>query len=55
MNPAIQEGLPMEIGTILKQTRKRQGLSQKELSDGICAQSMLSAVENNQYTPMRNC
>ncbi|AFS01004.1 helix-turn-helix domain-containing protein [Lentilactobacillus buchneri] len=41
----------MEIGTILKQTRKRQGLSQKELSDGICAQSMLSAVENNQYTP----
>ncbi len=41
----------MKLGAILKQVRNQQGLSQKELSEGVCSQSMLSAIENNQYTP----
>jgi len=41
----------MQLGITLKTIRKQQGLSQKEVCRGICAQSMLSAIENNQYTP----
>lgn len=40
-----------ELGTILKHTRQSQRLTQKQLADGICSQSMLSAIEQNQYTP----
>lgn len=41
----------MSLGTTLKQVRKRQGLSQTTVATGICAQSMLSAIENDRYTP----
>lgn len=41
----------MSLGTTLKQARKRQGLSQATVATGICAQSMLSAIENDRYTP----
>lgn len=41
----------MKLGSTLKKIRKQQHLSQKEVSEGICAQSMLSAVENDQYVP----
>lgn len=39
------------LGTVLKELRKQKGLTQKELADGICAQSMLSAIENDVYIP----
>lgn len=39
------------LGSILHNTRIQQHLSQKEIADSICSQSMLSAIEHNQYTP----
>lgn len=39
------------LGTVLKELRKQKGLTQKELAEGICAQSMLSAIENDVYIP----
>ncbi|KRM06048.1 DNA-binding helix-turn-helix protein [Liquorilactobacillus ghanensis DSM 18630] len=41
----------MQLGNSLRKIRKEQGLTQKEICRGICAQSMLSAIENNQYIP----
>ncbi|WP_407886443.1 helix-turn-helix domain-containing protein [Levilactobacillus sp. N40-8-2] len=41
----------MSLGATLKHVRKQQGRSQKDVADGICAQSMLSAIENDRYTP----
>lgn len=41
----------MSLGTTLKQVRQRQGRSQAQVAEGICAQSMLSAIENDRYTP----
>lgn len=42
------------LGSVLKELRKEKGLTQKELADGICAQSMLSAIENDVYVPNAN-
>lgn len=39
------------IGSILKQQRQSQKLSQVQVADGICSQSMLSAIEHDRYTP----
>ncbi|WP_367294998.1 helix-turn-helix domain-containing protein [Levilactobacillus yonginensis] len=41
----------MSLGTTLKQVRQQQHRSQKNIATGICAQSMLSAIENDHYTP----
>ncbi|WP_203641192.1 helix-turn-helix transcriptional regulator [Levilactobacillus andaensis] len=41
----------MSLGTTLKQVRRQQHRSQKDVAAGICAQSMLSALENDRYTP----
>jgi len=41
----------MSLGTTLKQVRQHQHRSQKTVAAGICAQSMLSAIENDRYTP----
>ena len=41
----------MTLGTALKQARKAQQLNQKQAARGICAQSMLSAIENDRYVP----
>lgn len=40
-----------KIGTLVKDIRKDQHMTQKALADGICSQSMLSAIENNEYLP----
>lgn len=40
-----------QLGISLKKIRKQQKLSQKEVASGICAQSMLSAIENGKYMP----
>ncbi|MCH4123419.1 MAG: helix-turn-helix domain-containing protein [Levilactobacillus sp.] len=40
-----------QLGTILKETRLQQHLSQQAVATGICAQSMLSAIENGQTMP----
>jgi len=39
------------LGITLKEARLAQHLSQRAVAQDICAQSMLSAVENGQYTP----
>lgn len=41
----------MQLGGTLKKIRKQQGLSQKEVCEDICAQSMLSAIEHDRYVP----
>jgi len=41
----------MSLGQTLKQTRRAQHLSQRQVVTGICAQSMLSAIENERYVP----
>ncbi|MFC6208112.1 helix-turn-helix transcriptional regulator [Levilactobacillus tongjiangensis] len=41
----------MSLGSTLKQVRQQQHRSQKDIATGICAQSMLSAIENDHYTP----
>lgn len=40
-----------QLGISLRRIRKQQNLSQKEVSSGICAQSMLSAIESGKYMP----
>lgn len=42
------------LGTVLKELRKEKGLTQQELAQGVCAQSMLSAIENDVYIPNAN-
>lgn len=42
------------LGTVLKEVRKSKGFTQQELAQGVCAQSMLSAIENDVYTPNAN-
>jgi len=42
------------LGTVLKELRKEKDFTQKELAQGICAQSMLSAIENDVYVPNAN-
>lgn len=44
----------MEIGTKIKYYRKSKGLTQKDLSEGICSQGMLSQIEKNRHTPNLN-
>ncbi|MFD1472114.1 helix-turn-helix transcriptional regulator [Companilactobacillus mishanensis] len=39
------------LGTTIRNVRVNKKMSQKNLADGICAQSMLSAIENDKYTP----
>lgn len=38
----------------IKKRRKDLGISQEELSEGLCAVSTLSRIENNQQNPSRN-
>lgn len=39
------------IGQVLKEFRKEHGMTQKDLSKGICSQSVLSRIENNEEIP----
>lgn len=39
------------FGTVLKETRLEQRLSQKKLAADICSQAMLSRIENNEVIP----
>ncbi|MBK3494755.1 helix-turn-helix transcriptional regulator [Viridibacillus sp. YIM B01967] len=41
----------MDIGTKIRSLRLSKGVSQKELSEGICSQGMLSQIEKNKHTP----
>jgi transcriptional regulator with XRE-family HTH domain len=43
--------MEITIGSILKQTRQSQHLTQKAVADGICSQAMLSSLENDKYIP----
>ncbi|MCC7666444.1 helix-turn-helix transcriptional regulator [Liquorilactobacillus satsumensis] len=40
-----------QLGISLKKRRNQLNFSQKETAKGICAQSMLSAIENGKYLP----
>lgn len=46
--------IEVTIGEIIKETRKKLGLTQEEVSFGICEPATLSRVENNKTTPTRN-
>ena len=39
------------IGQVLKEFRKEHGMTQKDLSQGICSQSVLSRIENDEEIP----
>ena len=39
------------IGQVLKEFRKEHCMTQKDLSQGICSQSVLSRIENNEEIP----
>ncbi|WP_427910809.1 helix-turn-helix transcriptional regulator [Pediococcus parvulus] len=39
------------FGIRLKKERKRQKMTQQQLAEGICSQSMLSSIENETYIP----
>ncbi|WP_268871951.1 helix-turn-helix domain-containing protein [Liquorilactobacillus uvarum] len=41
----------MTIGKILQQARKKQHMTQKEVSREICSQAMLSSIEHDKYSP----
>lgn len=41
----------LQIGEVVREARKRHGLTQEDLSDGICAVSTLSKIENGQHHP----
>ena len=45
------EALIDSFGTIIKEIRKEQKMTQKMLSQGICSQSVLSRIENNEELP----
>lgn len=46
-----EEFVLKKIGHLIKNTRKKKSLSQKELASGICSQAMISSIENNEYLP----
>ena len=39
------------IGDFIKETRKRKGYTQEEVSFGICTPASLSRIENGMQTP----
>lgn len=43
----------MPLGTYIKEERKKLGITQKEFSENICVQSMLSKIERNEIMPSR--
>ena len=45
------ETLIESFGTIIKEIRKEQKMTQKMLSQDICSQSVLSRIENNEELP----
>ncbi|WP_317913255.1 helix-turn-helix transcriptional regulator [Carnobacterium maltaromaticum] len=40
-----------KFGEILRLTRKKVGISQKQLSEGLCSQPMISSIEKGIYVP----
>ena len=40
-----------EIADLIKRYRKRRGMSQKELAQGICAQGIISRIERGEMVP----
>jgi transcriptional regulator with XRE-family HTH domain len=47
----LEEAVMEAIGQVLKEFRKEHGMTQKDLSQGICSQSVLSRIENNEEIP----
>lgn len=41
----------MNIGNLIQKRRKQIGITQKELSNGLCAQATISKIEKNALTP----
>ena len=39
------------IGNVIKRKRSAMHLSQQQLSEGICSQPLISAIENGTYMP----
>ena len=43
--------MKQEVADLIKRYRKRRGMSQKELSQGICAQGIISRIERAEVVP----
>ncbi|WP_225745025.1 helix-turn-helix domain-containing protein [Marinilactibacillus sp. Marseille-P9653] len=44
----------MDIGSNVKRLRKKLNLTQAQLAEDVCAQTMISKIENNEITPNNN-
>ena len=44
----------MLLGAYIRQNREAQGLTQKQLCEGICGPVTISRIENGQQTPSRS-
>ncbi|WP_317945323.1 helix-turn-helix transcriptional regulator [Carnobacterium maltaromaticum] len=44
----------MDIGIIIRESRKAKGITQFELADGICTQAAISSIERNGAIPSTN-
>lgn len=43
------EDISKQLGQVIRDSRKKQKMSQKTLASGICSQSMISSIENGEY------
>lgn len=50
MSEAMSE-IASKLGLMLKEHRQHEGLSQKQLAEGICSQAMVSSIERGTYVP----
>lgn len=46
--------ISLELGELIKSKRKDLGLTQKDLADGICAQALISRIENGDVVPRKS-
>ena len=46
-----ENDIQVRIGFLIKGTRKKLGISQRDLADGICSQPMISSIERGDYIP----
>lgn len=46
-----ERNIAERLGSVIIDGRKRSGLSQKDLAQDICSQSMISSIEHGSYIP----
>lgn len=46
-----EKNIAERLGSVIVEERKKRGLSQKDLAQDICSQSMISSIEHGNYIP----